>query len=193
MKANPFTHDYYNSEELKNLGFKKIGENVKIAKNCTIIGLENISIGSNVQIDGGVCLIANTGFLNIGNYVHISNGCYLSCSGGINMEDFSGLAAKVSIYSATDDYLGNGLTNCTVPDHLRILRSGVVNIGRHCLIGTNAVILPNATLAEGSSVGAMSLILENKKLDPWKVYFGIPAKPIKRRKQNVLDLEKEIK
>ena len=192
MNKNPFLHGYYTTKYLKKLGFESVGENVKIAKNCTIVGLENISIGDNVQIDGGVSMIANTGFLKIGNYVHISNGCYLSCSGGVNMGDFSGLAAKVSIYSATDDYIGNALSNCTVPDHLRIIRSGLVDIGRHCLIGTNTVVLPNVTLGEGCSIGAMSLIPENKKLETWRVYFGSPVKPLKRRKKNALEMEKQI-
>ena len=39
MKLNPFDIGYYEDFELKSFGFKSIGSNVKIAKNCVIKGI----------------------------------------------------------------------------------------------------------------------------------------------------------
>jgi len=192
MKEEIFKHGYYETEFLKTLGFKHIGDNVKIAKNCTIVGFENISIGDNVQIDGNCYLIAQSGFITIGKYIHINRGCYFSASGGILMEDFSGLASNVTIYSATDDYLGASLTGSVVPSKYRILHKGVVRIGKHVLIGTGSVILPNTTLSEGCSLGALSLVTSNKTLEEWTVYYGNPVKKYTKRKTNALDLERQL-
>lgn len=193
MKKNPFTHGYYTSDELKKFNFKSIGKNVKIAKNCIIVGIENVSIGNNVQIDGGVYIIAESGFINIGNYVHISKGCYFSCCGGIILEDFSGLACNVSLYSGTDDYKGKSMTNPTIPPHLRgAMRKGLIKICKHSIIGAGTVLLPNCTVSEGSSIGALSLVPENSILKEWKIYFGSPVRPIGHRDKKILELEKEI-
>ena len=58
------------------------------------------------------------------------------------------------------------------------------------IIGANSVILPNVTIKEGSSVGALSLV--TKSLESWYVYFGIPVKKLKKRSKNLLDLEKQF-
>ena len=49
--------------------------------------------------------------LRIGDYVHI--GCFsaLFAGSGITLEDFSGLSARVTLYSESDDYSGASLTN----------------------------------------------------------------------------------
>ena len=46
--------------------------------------------------------------------------------------------------------------------------------------------MPNVVLAEGSVVGANSVI--TKDTEPWTVYVGSPAKPIKKRnKESILE------
>jgi acetyltransferase-like isoleucine patch superfamily enzyme len=49
--------------------------------------------------------------------------------------------------------------------------------------------MPGVVLSEGTSVGAMSLVL--KSTEPWGVYVGNPAKRLKDRKRDLLELEKE--
>jgi len=181
---NPFEHGYYEAEDLKAFGFKKLGNNIKIAKNCIITGLHNISIGSNVQIDSGVHLIASKGSLDIGSYVHISAGCYLSCRGGIVLKDYSGLAANVNIYSASDDYTGEYLTNTTVPQEFTKKFTALTVLEEHVIVGTGTSILPGSNIRQGCSIGSMSLV--NRNLEEWGVYFGSPAKRIKKRKKDLL-------
>ncbi len=187
---NPFNQGYFESEELRKFGFKSVGENVKIAKNTTIIGLNNISLGNNIRIDGNVVIAAYSGSLTLGNYIHIGGGCYLGCAGGITMGDFSGLSQGISIYSGTDDYTGKSLTNPTVPHKYLKVKLAPVVLGKHVIVGSGSVILPGVTIGEGSSVGALSLV--TKSLDEWGVYFGAPAKKLKARSKDMLKLESEL-
>lgn len=53
-----------------------------------------------------------------------------------------------------------------------------IEIGEYCFVGTEAVVLGGASLPHHSVLGAKSLL--NKKLEePYRLYAGIPAKPIK--------------
>lgn len=192
MMMNPFNPGYYNEDDLKDAGFKALGRNVQIAKNNTIIGTENISIGDNVRIDGYCGIIAaGDGWLDIGSYIHIGGWCFLSAGDGIRMDDFSGLSQGVRIYSRSDDYTGKYLTNPTVPEKYTGITRGTVVLGRHVIIGAGAVILPKVIIGEGSSVGALSIV--SRKLDPWGMYFGCPAKRLKDRSKRLLELEAELK
>ncbi len=188
---NPFNPGYYNEYDLKEAGFKSLGHNVQIAKNCTIIGVENIEIGSNVRIDGYCTIVATgSGWLQLGSHIHIGSYCLLSAGDGITMEDFSGLSQGVRIYSKTDDYSGNHLTNPTVPGKYTGVTGGTVVLSRHVIVGSGTVILPDVHVGEGTSIGALSLV--TKDLKPWKVFFGNPAKQLKTRSKQLLDLEEEF-
>lgn len=187
---NPFDTGYWFTEDLLNFGFQSIGSNVKIAKNCTVIGLANISIGNNVRIDGPSVISAAGGYLRIGSYVHIGGMCFLAGGGGLTFDDFSGVSQGVRIYSASDDYSGNALTNPTVPSEFTNVKKAPVRLGRHVIIGSGSVVLPGCDVGDGCSVGALSLV--SKSLDPWGVYFGSPVKKIKRRSRQILDLEIQL-
>lgn len=188
--SNPFYKGFYVSDELVNMGFKYVGENVKVAKNCTIIGLKNISIQSDVQIDENVFIGANKGYLNIGNHVHIGGSCHLNCSGGITLADFCGLSQGVRIYSVTDDYTGYSMTNVTVPEKYKMLKISPVILAPHVLIGSGSVVLPGVNIGIGSAVGALSLV--TMSLQEWGIYIGAPAKKIKMRSKKILDIEERL-
>lgn len=190
-KLNPFDPGYYSEADLAPLGFRSIGRNVQIARNCTIIGLENISFGDNVRIDG-YCTItaAGHGSLDMGSYVHIAAYCLLSAADGITMRDFSGLSQGVRIYSRTDDYSGAVLTNPTVPTKYTGIARGAVVLAKHVIIGSGSVILPGVVAGEGAAVGALSLVTRN--LDPWTLYAGSPARRLRERKRDLLALEADL-
>ena len=78
-----------------------------------------------------------------------------------------------------------------VPEKLTNVQAGEVVIGKYVQIGAGSIILPGLVINEGAAVGAMSLV--NTSLDPWKIYAGIPARFIKERRRNILDLAKQIK
>ncbi len=188
---NPFDPGYFNEQELACAGFKSLGRNIQIAKNCTIIGLENIELGDNVRIDGYCTIIAaGQGWVRLGSFIHIGAYCLLSGGDGIQMHDFSGISQGVRLYSRTDDYTGEYMTNPMVPAKYTGVKHGTVTLGRHCIIGSGTIVLPDLTIGEGSSVGALSLV--TKSLDPWGVYFGCPAKRLKDRSQHLLRFEEEL-
>ena len=190
MINNPFDPGYYQGNELGAFGFKSVGTNVRIAKNCTIIGLENISIGDNVRIDGYCTLVAAGGHIDIGSYIHVGGYGLLSGSAGIVLEDFCNLSQGVRIYSKSDDYSGIAMTNPMVPPQFLAVESGEVVIGRHVIIGSGSVVLPKVTIGLGSAVGALSMV--NKALDPWGVYAGTPARFIKSRSRQLLEKEQQL-
>jgi len=187
---NPFDHGYFETRELIQMGFRAIGENVRVAKNATIIGLNNISLGSNVRIDSNVIIAAYSGSLALGNYTFIGGGCYLGCAGGVILSDFSTIAQGVSIFSGSDDYTGKHLTNSTVPQKYLGVKIAPVILGRHVIVGSGTVILPGVTIGNGSSVGAMSLV--TKSIGEWGIYCGSPAKKLKARHKKILKLENEL-
>ena len=180
---------YYERDELLSFGFKKLGKNVKIHERASLYCIENISLGDNVRIDDFSVVIA-TGYIEIGNFVLIDNYCYLGGTEGIALKDFSTLAPRVSIFTSSDDYSGNFLTNPTVPIEYTGGEKGRVVVSRHVILGTGSVILPGVTVGEGTSVGALSLVVRD--LPEWQICAGIPARPIKERSKNLLALERQL-
>ena len=77
LPPNPFDPGYFGSDELRRLGFRAVGERVRIAKNATLIGLSHMAIGNDVRIDGNVVIAAHAGSLQLGSHIHIGEGCYL--------------------------------------------------------------------------------------------------------------------
>jgi galactoside O-acetyltransferase len=181
---------FYSNKELKKFKFRSIGKNVLIKKTVGLYFIENISIGSNVRIDDNVIIVASNSStpVKIGNYVHIASHCYLAGSDGIEIKDFCTFAPGVKIFSGSDDYSGNKLTNPMVGKPFTGGVCGKITFCKHVIIGANSVVLPRVTINEGSSVGALSLI--NKNLNSFGVYAGIPLVKIKNRSKNILKLEK---
>lgn len=173
--------------KLKKMGFKSLGRNVKISDKAAIYNCERISIGDNTRIDD-FCVISGT--VTLGCNVHIA--IFNNVAGGepgVTMEDFSGLAYGCHVFAQSDDYSGNSLTNPTVPSEFKNETKLPIHIGKHVIVGTSSIVLPGVTLAEGCSVGAMSMV--TKSTEPWGIYFGIPAKRLKDRNQSLLNLEKQ--
>lgn len=181
---------FYNKKQLEEIGFKKIGENVLISDKCSIYNAKNIEIGSDVRIDDFCVISAGKNGIKIGNFVHIAVYCSIIGNGKITLEDFSGLSSRVSIYSSTDDYSGNYLTNPTVNQKYTNVISGDVRLGKHVIVGVGSVILPNVNIDDYSSVGALSLVTNN--VPKSKIVAGIPSKVIKNRENNLANLECEF-
>ena len=181
---------YYTDSELNQLGFKSLGNHVKISRNACFYGLSNIVIGNNVRIDDFCVISAGLEGIFIGNYVHIGVFCSLQGDGKITLNDFSGISSRVSLYSSNEDYFGNYLTNPTIPNKYRKLTVKDIYIDKHVIIGSGSVILPGVNLEIGVAVGAMSLVDEN--CDSFFIYKGNPLRKMVKRKKNILLLEKKI-
>ena len=178
---------YLTETELQSIGFKRLGSHVKISSKTSIYNPELIEIGDYSRVDD-FCVLS--GLISIGRNVHIAPQCLVAGGAlGITFSDFSGLAYQVKVFTQSDDYSGGTLTNPTVPARYKLESKKEIFIGRHVIVGAASIIFPGVVLADGCSVGALSLV--NKSTDPWGVYVGNPAKRIKDRKRDLLLLEKE--
>lgn len=178
---------YLTTEQLHEIGFKSLGKNVKISDKASIYNADQIEIGDNSRIDD-FCVIS--GRVKIGRNVHIAPLCLVAGGEeGITLSDFSGLAYQVQIFAQSDDYSGKTLTNPTVPSEYKKEYKKSVFLGKHVIIGAGSIVFPGVHIAEGCSVGALTLV--NKSTEEWGIYLGNPAKRIKDRKKDLLALEKD--
>ena len=99
-------NSFYTKDELTQFGFKAIGDGVLISKKASIYGAENISLGNQVRIDD-FCILS--GKISLGSYIHIGAYCALYGAYGIEMEDYTGLSPRCTVFSATDDFSGDYL------------------------------------------------------------------------------------
>ncbi|WP_153144948.1 acyltransferase [Dechloromonas sp. H13] len=181
---------FLSDTELSSLGFASMGENIKVSRKASIYGASRISLGSNVRIDDFCILSAGSGGLSIGSFVHIAAYASIIGRGRIEINDFAGISARVSVYSSSDDFTGCWMTGPTVPDEFTGVQHAPVTIGRHVIIGAGSVILPGASLEDGVAIGSLSLIKGFCR--EFGVYFGVPARRVAERKRNLLVLEEKF-
>jgi acetyltransferase-like isoleucine patch superfamily enzyme len=178
---------YLTEDELVRHGIKNAGSNVRVHETAILVDLERIEIGSNVRIDPYCVLSAAGGYLKIGSYIHIGSHNIAVGGSGVELADFTNLSQGVRIYSVSDDYTGESLTSPMIPRHLSRTESGPVRLGRHTIVGSGSVILPNVIIGDGCAVGALSLV--NESLPDWGIYAGIPVRRLRARSQELLSDE----
>jgi galactoside O-acetyltransferase len=178
---------FLKQSELESLGFKSLGKNVLLSDKASIYNPKNISIGDNTRIDDFSILSAGKGGIKIGNNVHISCFATIIGKGMVTMDDYSGLSSRVSIYSSSDDYSGEYMTNPCIPNNFTNTIHKDVVIGKHVVVGASSIVLPGVYLADCSAVGAMSLVKDN--VGEFEIVVGIPARKVKDRKRKLLEIE----
>lgn len=178
---------FYSPDELAKLGLRSYGENVLISRNASVYNAGAIDLGSHVRIDDFCVLSAGAGGIAIGSFVHVAVYASMIGAGRIRLEDYSCLSGRVAVYSSSDDFSGEHLTNPMVPDEYRGVRSATVVVQRHALVGAGSIVLPGVTIGEGAAIGAMSLVRGD--CEPFSIYAGVPAKRIKSRTSRLLELE----
>lgn len=141
------------------------------------------SLGSHIAIDNGVTISTK---LTVGNYVHIAPFVVIigGASSELVLEDFSFVAAGTKIVCGSEDYTGMGLVGPTIPKQCRALNLTKVIFEKYAGCGVNCSIMPGVKLAEGSILGANSLLTKNT--EPWTIYVGSPAKPVKMRRKDLI-------
>jgi galactoside O-acetyltransferase len=175
-------------DKIKEMGFAQVGKNVFLSDKSSYYNCQNIHIGDNVRIEDFCVLSAGDGGIEIGNYIHISVFVSLIGTGKITLFDFVTISSRVAIYSSSDDYSGEFMTNPMIPLEFTNVQHGDVKIGRHVVIGCGSIILPNVILEDGVVIGALSLI--RKKCEEFWIYSGVPAKKVSERKRDILEVEK---
>ncbi len=181
---------FLSPSQIKQIGFLHTGNNILLSDKASIYNPAKISIGDNCRIDDFCILSAGTGGISLGRNVHLA--CYVSIIGKnkIIVEDFSGISARVSIFSSSDDFSGDFLTGPTVDEKYRNVNNADVIIYKHVIIGSGALILPGVTIGEGGAVAALSLLTND--VEPFTIVGGVPAIFIKSRSRKLLTLENDI-
>ena len=181
---------FLTDSEVDELGLGSHGCSVLISRFASIHDPERVFLGDHVRIDDfAVLTTGDSGRIDIGSYVHIPVHSALFGRGGIKMEDYAGLSARVTVFTTNDDYSGTHLTNPTVPARYTGVNIAPVHLRKHVIVGAHSVILPGVVLGEGVAVGALSLV--DRSLEEWGIYAGIPVKLIKPRSRALLSLEQK--
>lgn len=173
--------------ELEDAGFQHVHPTAKVSRLASFHGSDRVVIGAQTRIDDFCVISAGEGGIVLGRNVHLSVYVSIQGAGKVTVSDFATVSSRVAIYSSNDDYSGRSLTNPTVPSRLRGVSSDNVVVQRHAIVGAGSIILPGVDIGEGAVIGALSLVKE--ACDPFVVYGGVPARPIGKRKRDLLTLE----
>jgi acetyltransferase-like isoleucine patch superfamily enzyme len=142
-----------NIDDSSSVNNVSLGNDVKIAKRCSVFGSENsvLEVGAETYIGMNSCI---NGFM-----AKVKIGCNVSIAQNVNIMSDSGPNASKEM----QEYYP--------------LISGSVEIGDHSWIGANSVILPNVKLGKFCVVAANSLVTQS--FCDYSVVAGNPAKLIK--------------
>lgn len=172
-------NSFYTNDELQNLGFKSLGQNVLISRFARFYGIEHISIGSNVRIDDFVIL---SGAISLGSFIHISAHAVIMGGNGVDSSvcfgDFCSLSLGSKILATSDDLTFGVLVNSCISSKYRNVKQSHIVLPKHNHIAAMSLVLPNTTFGEGANLGPQSLV-GDMKLKSFGYYFGTPARLFK--------------
>lgn len=178
-------------ESARRYTFRGCGEDVQIYPRAHIVSPETVSIGDSVIIDDFVFLVGGVE-TRIGSFVHLASFTSYLGRGRLTIGDFVSVSSGARLYTGIDDFSGGSLVGPGVPEPYRQPTRTFLTVEKFALVGANAVVFPGVTLGEGCAVGALALV--NKDCEPWTIYGGVPAKPLKaRRKDRILELEARVR
>lgn len=167
------------------------GEDIFIGRNVHITRPHLARIGSHSAIDDGFYCTTR---LRVDDYCHISQGVTVigGQQAGFWLQEFNTVGPHCVIVAGSDEFMGEGLVSVTIPPEYRGgVKTSIVLMERFSNICANVTVLPGVTLGEGSVVGACSLVIHDT--DPWTVYAGIPAIPLKSRpKKRMLEAARKM-
>jgi len=179
---------FLSHSELKEIGLKSIGSDVKISRNAKFYNSGGISIGDNVRIDD-FCILSGT--VTLGSNIHISAYVALYGRGSIILEDYTTMSPKSIIFSQSSDWSGDYFVGVMLPDEYIKADAGPVIMKRFSALGAGSIVLPRVIINEGAGVGAMSFV--KKSIPEWEIWAGNPVRFIKKRNRNIINLEKQFK
>jgi acetyltransferase-like isoleucine patch superfamily enzyme len=165
-----------------------------VSPNARIRHREDFIIGEDSIVDD-FCYFSTK--VRIGRCTHIASGC--SVAGGADMQfeigDFCSLSSGVKIWCTSDDFVNDLVTIIPpgveqVKEHL--IRSDVT-FGNYTAVGSNAVVMPNRHIPEGTALGALSFVPANFEFQPWSVYAGAPIHFVRpRNRERVMEQVRKL-
>lgn len=167
-------------QELQKLKFKKLGVNVQISSNASLYGCEYMEIGDNVQIND-FCVLSGTIILE-NNTSILSHSVLISGKNSkITIKSNTKIGNYSKLFTKTDDYSGDYISNPTVPSEYTNVKENSIYIGKNSNIGINTIIMPGITIEDEVETLPNSVV--NINLLSGYVYSGFPIKKIKQKEQ----------
>jgi acetyltransferase-like isoleucine patch superfamily enzyme len=160
------------------------GEDVRIDDHVQITRPQLVDIGDHIAIDFGFYCSTQ---LKIGDYVHISP--HVSVVGGeaglLEIDCFITISSGSRLVCGGETFSGEGLVGPFIPPQYRDkLKVAPIRLRRFSGIASNVVVFAGCDIAEGSVVGAGSVLTGST--EPWTIYAGVPARPIKTRRSDAM-------
>ncbi|UTT65361.1 acyltransferase [Janibacter sp. CX7] len=109
----------------------------------------------------------------IGENVTIGDTCFLDGRSGLSIGDSVNLGSRVHIYTREHD----------VDSPTFAETGGPVAIGDHAWVASHAIVLPGVTIGQGAVVAAGAVV--TKDVEPFTVVGGNPARPIRKRNEDL--------
>ena len=140
---------------------------------------DHIEIGEMCDIACYSSLYVHTGatrvdHLKLGDRVGIGRNVNIAAYAPISIGDDTMIAPYCHILSGNHVF-----DRRDIPISKQPMRVEEVTIEEEVWIGTHVVVLPGAHIGKGAIIGANSVV--NKKVGPWEIWAGSPAKFIKMR------------
>jgi acetyltransferase-like isoleucine patch superfamily enzyme len=159
-----------------------------IGPGSVVRGVKHIRFGMNFSAHSGLWLEAVTLYrgqhftpqIVLGDHVSCSHGVHISCIDRVEIKDNVLLGSHVYISDHNHGrYRGDLQSPPWEPPSKRALGGGgPVVIGRNAWIGDNVVIVGPVDIAEGTVVGANSVVRHSTTAG--SMVAGIPARPLKQ-------------
>ena len=141
--AEPESEEYYKlMHELFN---NQIGEKSSVRNPCTVVEPNKVKIGKNSIV---------------------MNNALMMASGGIEIGDYTMVAAHAKLISNDHDLYDR-----------RIITMLPIKIGNHVWVGAGATILKGVTVGDHAIIGGGSIV--TKDVPPYSIVVGNPAKVVK--------------
>ena len=131
----------------------KLGKNVFIARNATVIG--DVTLGAHASVWYGAVLRGDINRIVVGHHSNVQDNAVLHLA-----DDFPCV-------------LGNWVT----VGHGAIVHA--CRVGDEVLVGMGAVILDGAVIGKQSIIGAKALVTGGTKIPPGSMVLGAPAKVVR--------------
>jgi acetyltransferase-like isoleucine patch superfamily enzyme len=134
--------------------------------------------------------------VKIGRFSHVASGCTIA--GGkthrFTLGDYCSLSAGVRIWCGSDDFTRDlvAIMPEGFPPIKENLILGDVTFESLTAVGSNSVVMPGVFVPQGTVIGAMSFVPPHVRLEPWMVYAGVPARPVKPRDRSSVMRQREV-
>ena len=109
----------------------------------------------------------------IGEHVTIGDTCFPDGRSGLSIGDSVNLGSHVRIYTREHDVDSPSFAETGAP----------VRIADHAWVASHSIILPGVTIGQGAVVAAGAVV--TKDVEPFTIVGGNPARPIRRRNDDL--------